>query len=106
MTERAPGLTIRQGSLRRERYSLPRRAANHHDLNEVTVFADEHNPANEPGGRKLTIRIQLHRLAPIVQRFELVYVFLGLYQMERNLQAHKTRYATNEISAVGCFRVP
>jgi hypothetical protein len=89
-----------------ERHSLLRMAANHHDLNEVTVFAEEQNPTNEPRGCKLTIRIQLHRLAPIVQRFEFVYVCLRLYQMEWNLQAHKTRYAANKEGAVGCFRIP
>jgi hypothetical protein len=66
-------------SVQRHQRAAPlRRATNHHDLNEVTVFAEEQVPANEPGGHKLTIGIQLHRLAPIIQLSELVYVFLRL----------------------------
>ena len=63
MQSRLPYCAIRPKTQGR---SLLRRAANHHDLNEVTVFAEEQNPANGPRGHKLTIGIQLHRLAPIV----------------------------------------
>lgn len=75
MQSRLPYCAIRTKTQGR---SLPRRAANRHDLNEVTVFDVEQNPANEPRGHTLTIGIQLHRLAPIVQLSELVYVLLGL----------------------------
>ena len=54
----------------------------------------------------LLIGSQLHRFSSTVQLSELVYVFLRLQQMERSVQAHKSRYATNESSAVGCCRIP
>ena len=54
----------------------------------------------------LTIGRQLRRLPSTIERFELVYVFLRLQQMEGSLQPHKSRDATNERRAVGCFRIP
>src|SRR5215471_8363572 len=53
-----------------------------------------------------SIGFKLHRFPATVQLSELIYVFLRLYQMKRSLQAHKSRYAANEVGAVGCCRIP
>jgi len=55
---------------------------------------------------KVLVGIELHRLASTIQRLQLVHVFLGLLQMERDLQAHKARYATYKGGAICRFSIP
>jgi hypothetical protein len=57
----------------------------------------------------LTIRIlarELRRLTAAIDRLELVYIILGLLQMERRLQAQEGREAAEKSRAVGCLGVP